>query len=87
MLPAGCGGRAYPSMAGNGNGTPPPYSKARAAGGLFLFVTVGVLSVIDSMRNDYILELGPMALMLGTGTVLLGVEGLRQAADRIISGK
>lgn len=74
-------------MAGNGAGTQPPYSRARAAGGLFLFVIVGVLAIIDSMRNDYILELGPMALMLGTGTVLLGVEGLRQAADRIVNGK
>ena len=71
-------------MAGT-DGTP-PYSRARAAGGLFLFLIVGVLAVIDAMSAAYVLELGPMALMLGTGTVLLGVEGIRKATDRIING-
>lgn len=74
-------------MSSSGNGTPQPYSKARAAGGLFLFLVVGILSVIDAVSDAYALELGPMALMLGTGTVLLGVEGIRKAADRIINGQ
>lgn len=74
-------------MAGDGNGNPPPYSRARAAGGLFLFLIVGILSVIDAISPTYALELGPMALMLGTGTVLLGVEGIRKVADRIINGQ
>lgn len=73
-------------MAGNGNGTPPPYSKARAAGGLFCIVTAGVLAVIDAVSEVYTLELGPMALLLGTGGVLLGVEGIRRATDRMING-
>lgn len=64
----------------------PPYSRARAAGGLFLFLIVGILSVIDAMSDSYVLELGPMALMLGTGAVLLGVEGVRKITDRIING-
>ena len=73
-------------MSGNGSGTPPPYSRARAAGGLFLFLVVGILAVIDAISTIYVLELGPMALMLGTGTVLLGVEGIRKVSDRIING-
>ena len=67
----------------SGTSGSPPYSRARAAGGLFLFFVVGVLAVIDAISEVYTLELGPMALMLGTGTVLLGVEGLRKAADTI----
>ena len=65
---------------------PLPYSRARAAGGLFLFLLVGILATIDALSSEYAFELGPMALMLGTGTVLLGVEGIRKAADRIING-
>ena len=35
---------------------------------------VVTLAVIDALSDTYALELGPMMLMLGTGTVLLGVE-------------
>lgn len=52
----------------------PPFAKARALAGVFMFVLVGLLAVIDAMSAQYVLELGPMGLMLGTGTVLLGVE-------------
>lgn len=55
-------------------------------GGFFLLFVVGVLAIIDAISDSYSLELGPMALMLGTGTVLLGVEGIRKATDRIING-
>jgi hypothetical protein len=73
-------------VAGGPSGAP-PFSRARAFGGLFLYVLVGILSVIDALSPNYAFELGPMALMLGTGTVLLGVEGVRKVAERIVNGE
>ena len=56
----------------------PPFNRERAIGGLFLIGLVGVLALIDAMRPDYQLEAFPLFLMLGTGALLLGVEGIRR---------
>lgn len=50
--------------------------------GLVLIFGVLLLALIDSVSDTYSFELGPMGLMLGTGTILLGVEAVR----KIISG-
>ena len=69
-------------MAG-GNGTESsPYVKARIVGGLALILGVILLTLIDAWSDKYTFEIGPMFLMLGTGSVLLGVEAIR----RIING-
>lgn len=68
-------------MAGNGS-DPSPYVKARIVAGLILISGVLILAIIDAMSDTYSFELGPMGLMLGTGTILLGVEAIR----RIVSG-
>lgn len=73
-------------MSANGNGQSAPYSKARAIGGLFLIFIVGALAIIDAFSQDYAFDLGPMFAMLGTGGVLLGVEGIREVARKIVSG-
>jgi hypothetical protein len=51
-----------------------------------LILLVCILAIVDAVSLDYAFELGPMGLMLGTGTVLLGVEGIRKAAERIVGG-
>ena len=68
-------------MAGSG-GESSPYVKARIVAGLVLIFGVLLLALIDSVSDTYSFELGPMGLMLGTGTILLGVEAVR----KIISG-
>lgn len=69
-------------MAGNGS-DPSPYVKARIVAGLVLIFGVLILSLIDSVSTDWTFEIGPMGLMLGTGTILLGVEAVR----KIINGQ
>ena len=72
-------------MAGNDGTSPKPINRYQAVGGLLCILTLGVLAVIDAMSEAYTLELGFAALLLGTGTVLLGAEGLRKAANRIVN--
>jgi hypothetical protein len=55
----------------------------QAIGGLFCLLLVGVLSVIDALSIEYSFDVGPMAALLGTGSVLLGVPVLREAAKKI----
>ena len=68
-------------MAGNSSDQS-PYVKARIIAGLVLIFGVLFLALIDAMSDTYSFELGPMGLMLGTGTILLGVEAVR----KIING-
>lgn len=68
-------------MAGNAS-DPSPYVKARIVAGLVLIFGVLLLAFVDAISDTYSFELGPMGLMLGTGTILLGVEAVR----KIISG-
>ena len=70
-------------MADTNGQQPKPTNRWQAAGGLFCLFLVGILAVIDAMSESYVLELGPMALLLGTGGTLLGIEVVRKAADRI----
>ena len=56
----------------------PPFNRERAIGGLFLIGLVGILAMVDAFRPDYQLEAFPLFLMLGTGALLLGVEGIRR---------
>lgn len=74
-------------MAWSNGQSPKPVNRWQAVGGLFCILIAGVLAVIDAVSEAYTLELGPMALLLGTGGVLLGVEGIRKAADRIANGQ
>lgn len=76
-------------MAGGADSGKPSeqFSRPRQAAGLFCFILVGVLAVIDALSLDYALELGPMGLLIGTGAVLLGVEGVRKAVDKFTNGQ
>jgi hypothetical protein len=56
----------------------PPFNRERAVGGLFLIGLVGILALVDAFRPDYQLESFPLFLILGTGALLLGVEGIRR---------
>ncbi len=69
----------------HGPGISQPFARARAIGGLFLFLLVGILAVIDALSDSYSFELGPMGLMLGTGTILLGVNVAKTFVERIVS--
>jgi hypothetical protein len=53
---------------------------------LFCLGGAVVLALIDALSETYSLELGPLGLLLGTGTILLGVEGVRKAAERLVNG-
>ena len=66
-------------MAGsNGDGTP-PFVKPRVWGALLLIGTACLLAVIDAIPwFDYELDNVTFLLMLGTGSVLLGVEAFRK---------
>ena len=64
-------------MTGDGS-VKPPFNRERAIGGLFLLGLVGILALVDAFRSDYQLESFPLFLMLGTGALLLGVEGIRR---------
>lgn len=56
----------------------PNYGRARIYGGLGLLLVASVLSVIDAFSVDYVLDSVPFGLMLGTGSLLLGVEGIKR---------
>lgn len=56
----------------------PHYVKPRIVVGVGIFGLVGVLALFDAIRPDYMLDSIQLALMLGTGGVILGVEPLRR---------
>jgi len=65
-------------MAGsNGDGTP-PFVKPRVWGALLLIGTACLLAVLDALPINYTLDNVTFLLMLGTGSVLLGVEAFRK---------
>lgn len=64
-------------MTGNGNGGPPYYGRARIVGGLLLLALAAFLLTVDALRADYSVPDSQLGLILGTGTVLLGVEVLK----------
>lgn len=66
-------------MAGSsGNGTP-PFTRPRVIGALLLLGTACVLAIFDAIPAfDYTLDNVTFLLMLGTGSVLLGVEAFRK---------
>lgn len=61
-------------MTGNGNGGSPYYGRARIVGGLLLLALAAFLLTVDALRSDYSVPDSQLGLILGTGTVLLGVE-------------
>lgn len=61
----------------NGNGTP-PFQKPRVIGALLLLGTACLLAILDALPIDYTLDNVTFLLMLGTGSVLLGVEAFRK---------
>lgn len=56
----------------------PHYVRPRIVVGVGLFALVGVLALFDALSRDYALDSIQLALMLGTGGVILGVEPLRR---------
>ena len=66
-------------MAGsNGDGTT-PFTRPRIVIGFMLFATACLLAIIDAIPwFSYQLDNVTFLLMLGTGSVLLGVEAFRK---------
>ncbi len=60
--------------AGDGSGGTYNYGRARVAGGLALIFVVVVLAIIDAAFESYQLEPILAGLLVGTGSVLLGVD-------------
>lgn len=65
-------------MAPDDDGEAPHFIRPRIIVGLLLFGLVAVLALIDAASPDYTLDSIQLALMLGTGGVILGVEPLRR---------
>lgn len=64
-------------MTGSDEKDKPFYGRARIVAGLGLYALAGALLVIDAFTT-FDLDIGRLGLILGTGTILLGVEGLRK---------
>lgn len=62
-------------MSGGPDGAP-YYGRARIALAIILGVAAGVLLLIDSLRADYAVDSVQLGLLLGTASVLLGVEAI-----------
>ena len=54
------------------------FNRPRTIGGLLLIATAAVLVLVDAFSHDYTTDGITLALLLGTGSVLLGVEGIRR---------
>lgn len=65
-------------MTGGSDSGPYNYGRARVAGGLLLIATVVALALIDAISIDYSVDSIQLGLLLGTGSVLLGVEAIRK---------
>ena len=59
-----------------------PFNRPRTIGGLLLIASAVVLLTIDAFSSQYAVDTITLALLLGTASVLLGVEGIR----RVIGG-
>ena len=57
------------------------FNRPRTIGGLLLIATAAVLVLVDAFSLDYSADGITLALLLGTGSVLLGVEGIRRYID------
>lgn len=68
-------------MSGADDSGKPFYGQARIIAGLGCFALSAVLMLIDAF-SEFDLDIGRLGLICGTGTVLLGVEGLRKVIDR-----
>ena len=64
-------------MTGSDDRDKPYYGRARIIAGLGCFALAAVLLVIDAF-SMFELDLARLALILGTGTLVLGVEGFRK---------
>lgn len=64
-------------MTGADDRDKPFYGQARIVAGLGCFALAAVLMVIDAF-TAFDLDIGRLGLILGTGTLVLGVEGLRK---------
>lgn len=64
-------------MTGSDDRDKPFYGRARIIAGLGCFALAGVLMVIDAF-TEFDLDIGRLGLILGTGALVLGVEGLRK---------
>lgn len=64
-------------MTGGDSGDRPYYGSARIIAGLGCFALAGVLMLIDA-GTAFDLDIGRLGLILGTGALVLGVEGLRK---------
>ena len=63
---------------GDDNGTS-PFIKARIGAGILMFSTACILAIFDAIPFfDYTLDNVAFLLILGTGSVLLGVEAFRK---------
>ena len=58
------------------------FDRPRIIGGLLLLAAITVLVLIDAISLDYQADTVLVALLLGTASVLLGVEGIRSLLDR-----
>lgn len=56
----------------------PYYGRARIAGASLLYGVAAVLTVLDAFRPDYAMDSIQLGLLLGTATVLLGVEAIQK---------
>lgn len=54
------------------------FIRPRIVAGLAMYGLVGILALIDAASPTYALDTVSLGLMLGTGSVLLGVEPLRR---------
>ena len=63
---------------GSGPDESPHFIRPRILVGVLLYLLVAVLALIDALSPTYNLDSIQLALMLGTGGVILGVEPLRR---------
>lgn len=64
-------------MTGSDDRDKPYYGRARIVAGLGCFALAAFLMVIDAF-TEFDLDIARLGLILGTGTLVLGVEGLRK---------
>jgi hypothetical protein len=60
----------------------PYYGRARIAGGLLLLTVAAVLMIVDALSDKYVVPDIQLGLVLGTGSVLLGVEAIGRYIGR-----
>lgn len=55
-----------------------PFNRPRTFGGLLLLATGALLLIVDAFSREYAADTIHLGLVFGTGSVLLGVEGIRR---------